>query len=163
MAIETKHLSVVTHMFICTLTHIEVVSWKIPSGYSGDESDYAPSWLIAENLDQNSLAAAFRQFPMDADPDHDKDAKTKSKEEEEKDQVEHFLDLEDDFSDDDDEEDEEDEENDGDKEGISSDDMQEYEEEEGGSKANAAKYPGVSHLEDSGEFGISTVIAFGKL
>mmetsp|Transcript_38829 Transcript_38829/g.93413 ORF Transcript_38829/g.93413 Transcript_38829/m.93413 type:complete len:682 (-) Transcript_38829:36-2081(-) len=125
------------------------VSWKIPSGYSGDESDYEPSWLIAENLDQNSLAAAFRQFPMDADPDHDKDAKMKSKEEEEKDQVEHFLDLEDDFSDDDEEEEEEDEENDGDKEGISSDDMQEYEEEEGGSKANAAKYPGVSHLEDS--------------
>lgn len=37
------------------------VSWK------GDE--YPPSWHIAENLDQNSLASAFRKFPVPADPD----------------------------------------------------------------------------------------------
>lgn len=31
-----------------------------------------PSWLIAENLDQNSLAFAFRQFPVPADPERNK-------------------------------------------------------------------------------------------
>ena len=47
-----------------------VVSWKIPAGYTGgDKAYYDPSWLIAENLDQNSLADAFKKFPVDADQD----------------------------------------------------------------------------------------------
>jgi len=34
------------------------VSWK---------QDFEPEWLVAENLDQNSLADAFRKFPVDDD------------------------------------------------------------------------------------------------
>ena len=59
--------------------YLAVVSWKIPADYTGDESYYDPSWLIAENLDQNSLAAAFKQFPMDADPDYTKLKKEEAK------------------------------------------------------------------------------------
>lgn len=44
-----------------------VVSWKIPSDYTGDETYFNPSWLIAENLNQHSLSQAFLKFPVDAD------------------------------------------------------------------------------------------------
>ena len=47
--------------------YFTVVSWKIPSDYTGDESYYSPSWLIAENLNQHSLSQAFLKFPVDAD------------------------------------------------------------------------------------------------
>lgn len=33
-----------------------------------DEISYQDSWLIAENLDHNLLAVAFRKFPVSADP-----------------------------------------------------------------------------------------------
>lgn len=115
-----------------------MVSWKQPP----NESYYEPSWLIAENLDQNSLASAFRQFPMDADPDREQDNKLNSTEE---DWAGHFE-LEDDFSDDEDEESDEEDMLD-----KSSDDMQEYEEEDNTGKATGVvKGPDVSHLEDSG-------------
>ncbi|OEU15938.1 S-adenosyl-L-methionine-dependent methyltransferase [Fragilariopsis cylindrus CCMP1102] len=42
------------------------VRWKSSSLSANEEST---CWLIAENLDQNSLASAFRQFPVDLDPD----------------------------------------------------------------------------------------------
>lgn len=52
-----------SHVFLdCT-----VVRWKKPPGTS-DEVSYQDSWLVAENLDHNSLAAAFRMFPVSADP-----------------------------------------------------------------------------------------------
>eukprot|EP00957_Ditylum_brightwellii_P179480 13672453-Ditylum_brightwellii.AAC.1 len=37
-----------------------LITWK------NDSSD--PSWMIAENLDQNSLAEAFHRFPTSGDP-----------------------------------------------------------------------------------------------
>lgn len=127
------------------------MSWKKPSNYTGDESYYEPSWLIAENLDQNSLAAAFRQFPMDGDPDRSsktQDSELKTDVDEE-DQAGHFDIVEDDdFSDDE----EEDEESEG-EEDATSDDMQEYEEDdEGKTTTKTVKDPDVSHLEDSGKF-----------
>jgi hypothetical protein len=42
------------------------VRWKSTSLSANEEST---CWLIAENLDQNSLASAFRLFPVDLDPD----------------------------------------------------------------------------------------------
>ena len=121
-----------------------VVSWKIPTDYTGDKSYYDPSWLIAENLDQNSLAEAFKKFPMDADPKREDDAKLKSEEKEEEDQSSEL-----DFSDDEEEEEEEEESDDEEEEleKSSSDEMQEYEE-----KEDVVKDPDVSHLEDSGRF-----------
>jgi len=115
-----------------------MVSWKKPSDFNGDETYYEPSWLIAENLDQNSLATAFRMFPMDADPDR------KSGEEDE-DQVGHFE-FEDDVSDDEEEESEEEEECIVEK---SLDDMQEYDEEDVGTFTDVVKDRDVSNLEDS--------------
>lgn len=129
-----------------------VVSWKVPSDYTGDKAYYDPSWLIAENLDQNSLADAFRKFPVDADPViHERsrnDKKLKSVPEDHAD----TLDIVD-FSDDDEEEESDDEEADTDVE-KSSNDMQEYEDEDdddAGEEAAKAKDPNVSHLEDSGK------------
>mmetsp|Transcript_29778 Transcript_29778/g.54045 ORF Transcript_29778/g.54045 Transcript_29778/m.54045 type:complete len:672 (-) Transcript_29778:40-2055(-) len=118
-----------------------LVSWKKPSNYNGDDE---PSWLIAENLDQWSLAEAFRKFPMDADPDRNsvQDSKMKAAE----DQAGHF-DPEDDFSDD--EEEEESDEEDDDIMEKSLDDMQEYDEEDSGKSADVVKDRDVSHLEDS--------------
>ena len=133
------------------LQHLIVVSWKIPTDYTGDKSYYDPSWLIAENLDQNSLAEAFKKFPMDADPKREDDAKLKSEEKEEEDQAGYFEldDDELDFSDDEEEEEEEEESDDEEEEleKSSSDEMQEYEE-----KEDVVKDPDVSHLEDSGKF-----------
>ena len=125
-----------------------VVSWKIPTDFTGEKSYYDPSWLIAENLDQNSLAEAFKKFPMDADPKREDDAKLKS-EEKEKDEVDHFEldDDELDFSDDEEEEEQESDEEEEELEKSSSDEMQEYEE-----KEDVVKDPDVSHLEDSGKF-----------
>ena len=125
------------------LQHLIVVSWKIPDDYTGDKSYYDPSWLIAENLDQNSLAEAFKKFPMDADPKREDNAKLKSEEKEEEDQAEL------DFSDDEEEEEEEEESDDEEEEleKSSSDEVQEYEE-----KEDVVKDPDVSHLEDSGKF-----------
>lgn len=122
-----------------------LVSWKKPSDYTGDESYYDPSWLIAENLDQNSLADAFRKFPMDADPDQDSED-TKMKAEEDEDQAGH-LGL-DDFSDDEEEESDDEYLEDSDK---ALDDMQDYDEDdkESGKPAAVVKDRAVSQLEDS--------------
>jgi len=47
-----------------------LVSWKdkITEGSSATKT-YEPSWLVAENLDPNSLVEAFRKFPVAGDPD----------------------------------------------------------------------------------------------
>ena len=122
--------------------------------------------MIAENLDQNSLADAFRRFPAEADRvrrdnDYRDDGKRHGKEEEEVEEVKEVeeqsgLDI-DDFSDDDDEEEEEDDVGDGeggdDALDKSSDGMCDDEEECGGGKASRdVKDPDVAHLGESGEF-----------
>jgi len=126
-----------------------LVSWKVPADYDGDASYYDPSWLIAENLDQNSLASAFRKFPMDGDPDREivrmqqieMDAKGVA--------VDECLDLGDYFSDDEEKEMEEDSEDEDDE---TTDIMQEYDVEEQSDKsAKVVKDPDVSCLEESGE------------
>ena len=137
--VPSQNPSLLQHTYALTFS---VVSWKKPSNYNGDDE---PSWLIAENLDQWSLAEAFRKFPMDADPDRNSVQESKMKAAE--DQAGHF-DIEDDFSDD--EEEEESDEEDDDIMEKSSDDMQEYDEEDSGKSADVAKDPDVSHLEDSG-------------
>jgi hypothetical protein len=153
LALLTSRLNIL--IFFCSPTHVylsknAVVSWKKPSSYSRDDSYYEPSWLVAENLDQNSLASAFRMFPMDADPDR-REAKGKMEEDEEEAQD---LDLQDDFSDDDEEEsDEEESDEEEDVMDKSSDDMMpEYEEEDGGKYVDISKDAEISHLEDSGKF-----------
>jgi hypothetical protein len=48
----------------------KVVEYKVRWKCTSLTADEEPTcWLIAENLDQNSLASAFRQFPVDLDPD----------------------------------------------------------------------------------------------
>lgn len=133
-----------------------LVSWKKPPDHDdatgGEEEtaddDYEPSWLIAENLDQNSLVDAFRKFPTDADPKRSKgskNAKTKPAKIDEDREVD-FSDDEDDEESDEEEEYEEEE----DVEKSSSDDMQEYDEEDGDKSASVVvKDREVSHLEDS--------------
>jgi len=120
--------------------------------------------MIAENLDQNSLADAFRRFPAEADRvrrdnDYRDDGKRHGKEEEEgvkEVEEQSGLDI-DDFSDDDDEEEEDDDVGDGeggdDALDKSSDGMCDDEEECGGGKASRdVKDPDVAHLGESGEF-----------
>ncbi len=128
-----------------------VVSWKKPRNLNlVDASDYEPSWLVAENLDQHSLAEAFQMFPADADPIHDEVTQKQQ-------DWEGQSDLDDGFSDDEEEE----EETDDDAEGVEDDasffegDIQDYdnaEDDNGGNKllSNVAEEPNVSHLEDSG-------------
>ena len=145
-----------------------VVRWKKPSGAYYDVEEYEDSWMIAENLDQNSLADAFRRFPADADRVRD-DGKQRGKGveevEEEEEEESGGLDI-DDFSDDDEEEEEEEEDDGGgEEEGgddaleKSSDGMCGDDEEEcgggGGGRAATkdAKDPDVAHLGESGEFG----------
>jgi hypothetical protein len=106
--------------------------------------------LIAENLDQNSLADAFKKFPVDADQDRSMqdEANVKSKGSK-KDQDVGPFELEDEivFSDD--------EESDGEEEeddfAKSSDELQEYDDDDDDEtkKAAAVKDPGISHLEES--------------
>ena len=125
-----------------------VVSWKKPANYTGDESLYEPSWLIAENLDQNSLVDAFRKFPTDACPDRSASSGMQDTKNLKTPEDQMGLDN-DDFSDEDEEEQSEEEE----EEDVSDDIMQEYEEEDNGksSEEDRAKDPDVSHLEDSGK------------
>ena len=130
-----------------------VVSWKKPRNLDlVDAADYEPSWLVAENLDQHSLAAAFQMFPADADPIHVEVAQKLHDEEGGQ------SDIDDGFSED---EEEEDEESGDDGEGVEDDassfedDIQDYdnaEDDNGGSKpsSNVADDPNISHLEDSG-------------
>jgi len=111
------------------------VSWKIPLRYTGD-INYSNSWLIAENLDQNSLAEAFKQFPMEADPPKSSDTKMKC-EEVDIQQPALLLDLNDDLSEDEMEESEDEE-----VEELIDDD-------EEAAETVKEKDPDVSHLEDS--------------
>ncbi len=135
-----------------------VVRWKKPShGTKYNEQSYEDSWTIAENLDQNSLADAFRRFPQDADREVLRSGATEEGGEENDGQS--GLDS-DDFSSDDDDDGEEDreEEDDSDNIGISSNGMQNYNDdydEEDGSGNKAAMDdtdPNVAHLKESGEF-----------
>lgn len=148
---RVPNFDAMSHSSVCSPTTVPLsclaeVSWKKPpSNYTGDESDYEPSWLIAENLDQNSLASAFRQFPMEADPDRRiPPGGTKVKAKAMEDHARSWNDFSDDESEEDsEEEDEEMMEN-------SSDDMQDCEEEES-NKFGDVKDPGVSDLEESGK------------
>ena len=144
-----------------------VVRWKKPSGAYYDVEEYEDSWMIAENLDQNSLADAFRRFPADADRVRD-DGKQRGKGveevEEEEEEESGGLDI-DDFSDDDEEEEEEEEDDGGGEEeggddalekssdGMCGDDEEECGGGGGGRAAKDAKDPDVAHLGESGEFG----------
>jgi len=129
------------------MTFTLVVSWKKPSD--------KPCWLVAENLDQHSLAEAFRKFPTDADPDHVEATQQQQDGVQEGGQ----SGIDNDSSDAESEEESEDD----DAEEIEDDassfegDIQDYdnaEDDDGESKVppNAAKDPSLSHLEDSGEF-----------
>ena len=122
--------------------------------------------MIAENLDQNSLADAFRRFPADADRVRD-DGKRRGKGVEEEEDQSGGLDIHD-FSDDDDDEEEEEDDGGGEEEGgddvleKSSDGMCGDDEEEcgggGGRAARDAKDPDVAHLGESGEFGGAIIL-----
>ncbi|KAL7544845.1 hypothetical protein ACHAWF_008206 [Thalassiosira exigua] len=130
-----------------------LVSWKIPPEYDGPSSYYDPVWLIAENLDQNSLASAFEKFPAEGDvaPHGDggggarrsaRAAKAENGGEEEESELE--------FSDD--EEESEEEEDEGEEADGSADDvLREYDDDEGRGKRapDGPKDPNVSRLEDS--------------
>ena len=130
-----------------TFTIFTVVSWKIPDDYTGDKSYYDPSWLIAENLDQNSLADAFCKFPMDGDSMEDEegeeDTKVKAEEAE-------YFELEDELNFSDDEDEEEDVEEEDDKSISAADELQEYEEDDG-DLTDSIKNPDadISHLGES--------------
>ena len=145
-------------MLIYTHRDYIVVSWKIPAGYTGgDRAYYDPSWLIAENLDQNSLADAFKKFPVDADQDRSMQDEANVKSEgSEKDQADASFELEDEivFSDDEESDGEEDDEEEEDDFAKSSDELQEYDDDDDDDddetkKAAAVKDPGISHLEES--------------
>jgi hypothetical protein len=135
-----------------------VVQWKKPPpGTKYNEQSYEPSWTIAENLDQNSLADAFRRFPQDADREVLRSGATEEGGEENG--VQSDLDIIE-FSSDDEDDGEEDteEETDSDTIGISSNGMQNYDDdydEEDGSIHEAAMDdtdPSIAHLKESGEF-----------
>jgi hypothetical protein len=128
-----------------------VVSWVIPENYTGDRDYYKPSWLPAENLDHNSLMAAFRKFPADADPVPNNDNKVQNPGDENK-SAALFDEIEiDDFSDEDEEDSEEELED------ITSNDLEEYDD---GEKATMqdekANDPDLNHLEESGKFVLNT-------
>jgi hypothetical protein len=126
-----------------------LVSWKVPADYDGDASYYDPTWLIAENLDQNSLASAFRKFPMDGDPDRESVRMQQIEMDAKGFAVDECLDLGDYFSDDEEKEMEEDSE---DEDYETTDIMQEYDVEEQSDKsAKVVKDPDISCLEESGE------------
>ena len=129
-----------------------LVSWKVPADYDGDASSYGPSWQIAENLDQNSLASAFRKFPVDGDPDRESVRRMQQIEMDTKGvAVDECLDLGDFFSDDEEKEMEEESEDEDDE---TTDIMQEYDvdvEEQSDKSAKVVKDPDVSCLEESGE------------
>ena len=128
-----------------------LVSWKVPADYDGDASDYDPSWQNAEDLDQNSLALAFRKFPVDGDPDRESARRMQQIEmDTEGVVVDECLDLGDYFSDDEEKEMEEESEDEDDE---TTDIMQEYdvEEQSDNKSAKVVKDPDVSCLEESGE------------
>ena len=112
---------------------------SLSPGYTGEKPHYDSSWQLAENLDQHSLAEAFKKFPCAADPQNDGDAKMKSEGGE--DGILTDLDL-DDFSED------EVEESDGEEEQeMNADEFTEEDEEE--VVAKKPKDPNVTHLEES--------------
>lgn len=114
--------------------------------------------MIAENLDQNSLADAFRKFPTDTDRvrDRDRNREATMSRLNAQEEAQSGLDP-DDFSDDEEEDEEEeddsDEEEEDDKLDKSSDGAQDSDDDDdgGGKAVKDIKDPDVAHLEDSGE------------
>lgn len=146
-------------MCISTLFVHLVVSWKIPEDYTGDESYFKPSWLVAECLNQHSLARAFKKFPMDADPRRSSTETESTDVELKTPEPQDYKLKEEDFSDDEDEESE-----DEDVEVVEADEFQEIELEDTGKSDDTEDSDiDVSHLENSGEidtacFVLSTVL-----
>lgn len=131
------------------LSNILVVSWKIPADYTGDESYYEPSWLVAEHLNQHSLVQAFRKFPMDADPERRSSNDSESTKSDGLLSLENFVLRDKDFSDDEDD-DSGDEEAEG--EEVGSDEMQAFDLEDDEKPAERGDVDReVSHLQNSGE------------
>ena len=130
------------------------VSWKKPPNCI-DSSEYEPCWLVAENLDHNSLAAAFQMFPADADPDEVTQQQEINEEEEDE---EEQTDLDDDLSEEEESDGSEDEDDVASYEG----DIEDYDnvdDDDGESKVilHATKDPSTSHLEESGESRSKTI------
>jgi hypothetical protein len=135
--------SIPSHLFMSG------VSWKIPQDYNGPADYYKPWWLPAENLNQHSLARAFKQFPTDDDPERCSNNESEGTDVELKTpEIEDFVLKEEDFSDDDDDDESEDEF----VEAVESDDLQELELGGDGKEGDENEVdPNVSHLENSGE------------